>query len=374
VGFPGSSTDPTPRGVVLTFSVSRPDVAGRLGFPAPPAPLRPCDLDLGVFHRAAMGRLPFPWFTAHGLALTLEDPVCVLVRAAPRRHEHDPMPCEPPPVELSAPPTHPARGIHFPTRALRKPGSRRSQTTAQLMPRRGLPKYPLRSAFAVSHGLDGSRLPEPCGLFQPLTPMGLVLPAPGPRPKPRCPVQKTPRGVSQARPGGGSPAKGSRSKRRPGRFSRPGSRSTAPTAETMGPAPAPLLDRYRTPMTRLHRRSLSDLDARVGHRNRFPDRCQPASRSARSAETKRTRPKAPARGCPSRKVTTCNRRVTADPDRVHRETAPRGTACAHDRRSSRTSRRSRLLTSPPSTRGPPPEGASPSVASCGQQRGLVVHL
>jgi hypothetical protein len=50
-----------------------------------------------------------------------------------------------------------------------------------LSPRRGLP-HPLRSAFAVSHDLDGLRLCSPCDLFQPLTPLGLGsrLPAPCP--------------------------------------------------------------------------------------------------------------------------------------------------------------------------------------------------
>jgi hypothetical protein len=62
-----------------------------------------------------------------------------------------------------------------------------------------------------------------------------------------------------ARPRGGTPAKGSRTKRRPGRFSRPGSRSTAPTAETMGPAPAPLYIRSRPSVTRFHQGLLPDL-------------------------------------------------------------------------------------------------------------------
>ena len=36
----------------------------------------------------------------------------------------------------------------------------------------------LRSASAVSHDLDGLRLSTPCGVFQPLTPLGLSFPAP----------------------------------------------------------------------------------------------------------------------------------------------------------------------------------------------------
>jgi hypothetical protein len=44
-------------------------------------------------------------------------------------------------------------------------------------PRRGLP-HPLRSAFAVSHDLDGLLLLVPCDVFQPLTPMGFAIPVP----------------------------------------------------------------------------------------------------------------------------------------------------------------------------------------------------
>ena len=44
-------------------------------------------------------------------------------------------------------------------------------------PRRGLP-HPLRSVFAVSRDPDGLFLSTPCGLFQPLTPMGFPFPAP----------------------------------------------------------------------------------------------------------------------------------------------------------------------------------------------------
>jgi len=47
-----------------------------------------------------------------------------------------------------------------------------SHPTFSCRPRRGIP-HPLRSAFAVFHGLDGLLLLEPCGLFQPLTPLGL---------------------------------------------------------------------------------------------------------------------------------------------------------------------------------------------------------
>jgi len=48
---------------------------------------------------------------------------------------------------------------------------------AHASPRRGLP-HPLRSVSAVFHDLDGLLPPGPCDLFQPLTPMGLVFPAP----------------------------------------------------------------------------------------------------------------------------------------------------------------------------------------------------
>jgi hypothetical protein len=79
----------------------------------------------------------------------------------------------PPPVGSAAPPTLPARGIHFPAR----PSSSGSHRLRPAPPRRGLP-HPLWSAFAVSHDLDGLPLLEPGDLFQPLTPMGFGLPAP----------------------------------------------------------------------------------------------------------------------------------------------------------------------------------------------------
>lgn len=47
-----------------------------------------------------------------------------------------------------------------------------SHHTFSARPRRGFP-HPLRSALVVFHDLDGLLLLVPCGLFQPLTPLGL---------------------------------------------------------------------------------------------------------------------------------------------------------------------------------------------------------
>jgi hypothetical protein len=76
-------------------------------------------------------------------------------------------------LRLLAPPTLPARRIHFPAvRSLC--GSHRSVPAP---PRRQVPPW-LRSASAVSHDLDGLLLSGPGDLFQPLTPMGFGLPLP----------------------------------------------------------------------------------------------------------------------------------------------------------------------------------------------------
>jgi hypothetical protein len=69
------------------------------------------------------------------------------------------------------------------THPLRRPGLLR---TAYASPRHGFP-HPLRSAFAVFHDLDGLIPPGPCDLFQPLTPMGFVVPSPLLRDPPRGP-------------------------------------------------------------------------------------------------------------------------------------------------------------------------------------------
>lgn len=89
----------------------------------------------------------------------------------------------PPPVGSFAPATLPVRGIHFPTRSV-PPGlpcgshrwrapvvSSRLTSWRFTLPRRGLP-HPLRSAYAVSHDLDGLPLLGPCEVFRPLTSMG----------------------------------------------------------------------------------------------------------------------------------------------------------------------------------------------------------
>jgi hypothetical protein len=121
-------------------------------------------------------------------------------------------------------------------------------------PRRGFP-HPLRSAFAVSHDLDGLLLPEPCGVFQPLTSVGFVSPAPWPvRSSPPLPPKRLrfpvsfqrrhrgdsalrnmpwPRGWSSVQEAPGWP-------RSPARFHDPFSAAAAPATEVSGPAPASL--------------------------------------------------------------------------------------------------------------------------------------
>jgi hypothetical protein len=74
-------------------------------------------------------------------------------------------------------PTRPSRGrFHSPmnTTLLRFTRSSRDIGSG---PRHGLP-HPLRSAFAVSHDLDGLRLPEPGDVFRSHTSLRFVFPAP----------------------------------------------------------------------------------------------------------------------------------------------------------------------------------------------------
>jgi hypothetical protein len=100
--------------------------------------------------------------------------------------------------------------------------SRRGVATA---PRRGLP-HPRRSAFAVSHDLDGLRLPEPCGVFHPLTPLRFVLPVP----RLVCPVDRGPKTASVRTRGAGARTGGSRSA--PSGRSAEASRPSVATART----------------------------------------------------------------------------------------------------------------------------------------------
>jgi hypothetical protein len=78
----------------------------------------------------------------------------------------------PSPVGFFAPPALQTRGIHIPV----QPTNLSFRRGRQAAPRRGVP-HPLCSASAVSHNCDGLLLLESCGVFQPLTPMGFVLPA-----------------------------------------------------------------------------------------------------------------------------------------------------------------------------------------------------
>jgi hypothetical protein len=176
-----------PRCVLGPFRSSKPDPPRRcvdlqrfparrsrsFGFPAPPP-----SLDLSVWTLASSagqrtGWSPIRSLTAPGLTLALEDHVRVAVSRLDSGKRTPSSSSRPAPLRFLAPPTHPARGIHFP--ALRcSSGFHRTPGTA---PRRGVPP-PLRSAFAVSHDPDGFPLLGPCGLFHPHTPLGFSLPAP----------------------------------------------------------------------------------------------------------------------------------------------------------------------------------------------------
>jgi hypothetical protein len=106
--------------------------------------------------------------TAHGLALALEDLCCFSVLRS-RPVQAPSVRSGPPPLRSFASSALPVRGIHFPAR----PSSRGSHPGLPAPPRRGLP-HPLRSASVVFHDPGGLLLPEPCGVFQPLTPVRFV--------------------------------------------------------------------------------------------------------------------------------------------------------------------------------------------------------
>jgi hypothetical protein len=90
---------------------------------------------------------------------------------SPVRRRPPPLPSDPPPLGFSAPAALPARGVRVPAPPSRCGSLRR----ARALPRRGIP-VPRRSASAVSHGPDGLLLPEPGGVFRPLTPLGFASP------------------------------------------------------------------------------------------------------------------------------------------------------------------------------------------------------
>jgi hypothetical protein len=135
-----------------------------------------------------------------------------------------------PPLGFVAPSALPARRVHFPEQVV----GWSSRSLPVPAPRRGVPR-PLRSASVVSHDLDGLLLSEPGGFFQPHTPLGFGLPAPGRGLRARCRARELPGS------GGRHPPEGTRSLR----SAHPSVRrmvtpSTAPDAYTPGPAPAPL--------------------------------------------------------------------------------------------------------------------------------------
>lgn len=147
-------------------------------------------MDLGVFRRAASRSVTLPvgyrsWTFAHPRGSRPRPGP--RVRFGPR---WPPLVHVLTPVEFVTPPALPAWEIPLPARCvpptarrrLSPPVARRSSRLGSRLdgpavPRRGLPP-PRRSASAVSRGPGGLLLPRPCGVFRPLTPMGLVFPVP----------------------------------------------------------------------------------------------------------------------------------------------------------------------------------------------------
>jgi hypothetical protein len=171
-----------PSGVVLTFDVCRTAVAVRL---ASRLHLRPCTLRCGPWRLPAI-RCPvgFPSGVGSvpGLASTLEDLAAVPVQPSGKVSDHRAfrlslLPSGSPPLRRSQSEESTSRR-HLPAPV---PPARlaplRLSRDLPASPRRGGP-IPLRSAFAVSHDLDGLPFPGPCGVFQPLTPMGFCFPLP----------------------------------------------------------------------------------------------------------------------------------------------------------------------------------------------------
>ena len=152
--------------------------------------------------RRLTGRFPFQRSSAHGLSLALEDLCCVSVPCV-RPVQAPSFFAGPPPLRSVASSALPVRGIHFPAR----PSFPGSHPVAPAPPRRGLP-HPLRSASVVSHDPGGLLLPEPCGVFQPLTPVRFVSRLPcsedqgGGAPSTRPPVTATAGRVHQGGPFG----------------------------------------------------------------------------------------------------------------------------------------------------------------------------
>jgi hypothetical protein len=207
-------------------------------------------------------------------------------------------------------------------------GSRRDGST---VPRRGVPP-PLRSASAVSHDLDGLLLPEPGGVFRPLTPMGSEVPAPRSPPRPADPR------VVVSRHGGRAFCT-RRSRSAPcGRRSRPEPRHLPRLEPPLRPlarplrCPDPLMRSPRRPSARhpVARMSVCRPSAPRLRRSGCPARpIRSASPRQRAAATRSVRPRS--RGCHPRTVPVYRPRVTAADDRSRRERT--ATARANARRS-----------------------------------------
>lgn len=122
-----------------------------------------------------------------------------------------------------------------------------SHHTFSARPRRGFP-HPLRSALVVFHDLDGLLLLVPCGLFQPLTPLGLGFLRPT-----WCSLVRVLRPLRSNVGGGGFVREVSGRSGFAARFRAPWLRSTAPVACAPVPAPAPrvsMQDRHPSPTRR----------------------------------------------------------------------------------------------------------------------------
>lgn len=247
------------------------------------------------------------------------------------------------------------------------------------MPRRGVPP-PLRSAFAVSHDLDGLLLPGPGGVFRPLTPMRSGVPFPR-----FVPFHVDPR-VAVSRRGGR--AFGTRRSRlapcgrrtRPKPHHRP--RMEPPLRSLSRPLrrPDPLLRSLRRSSARhpVTRMSVCRPHASRSLRPGCPVRLVPSSSPRQQAATTRSaQPRY--RGCLPRTVPVYLPRVTAAGDRSRRErtAAARANAFRFDSPALPTAAplgatdRSRLPASPAVFRPSPPRGARGSSSGGCWPRGLV---
>jgi hypothetical protein len=133
-----------------------------------------CALRRGPWRFPSNGRrvgFPSRGASARGLAFTLEDLVRLPVRSSASTRGPLRRP-GPPPLRFVAPPALPARRIPVPVAVFWSARCRTSRTSSTS----SRASTPARSAFAVSHDLDGLILSEPCELFHSHTLVGFVSP------------------------------------------------------------------------------------------------------------------------------------------------------------------------------------------------------